>query len=250
MPMVDTIIFLNDRPILKAAGRIASWQRGVCALLVSLCFGILCFRPMTSHTDTRHLAMQGSFAPSANLLADRAAQVSPLHRSVFEGTTFAKAPPALCSRIAHISTGAQRVALCPPSEPCGPGAKIAMADEGLRIQREKVVLANGDEIFYQVITATRTKPTHILVFFHGYGGHSDNEVESMRHVAKAGAKVVLPDLLGHGRSSGLLGYIKDWFKLVDQMWRFIDLVVTPSMQSPTGKKIPGVQIKNRNDNMI
>jgi len=136
--------------------------------------------------------------------------------------------------ITHISSGAQRRKLHPVDKGIGDGAVDVLASKEFSVKRQFHKLRNGEQIFYQTMTAVGKEATDILVFLHGYTSHSDFYLETMAEVARQGCMVVLLDLPCHGRSDGLLCYIPDWWTWVDKVWEFMDDVVKP-LRTVTGK---------------
>lgn len=139
-------------------------------------------------------------------------------------------------KLGHISTGQKRRSLYPLHVGIGPGACEGMKASDLKIQRELYTLKSGEQCFCQVIRCTTREPSYILVYLHGYAGHSDMYFELAARLARAGGLVVMPDLPSHGRSDGLLTYVPDWFEWVDKIWELIELVVLPLKSSQVGIK--------------
>ncbi|CAE8615432.1 unnamed protein product [Polarella glacialis] len=133
----------------------------------------------------------------------------------------------LCQPMEHIETGAQRRALYPLGSPINLSSKEACASEGVKISQQIIVLADGTQMFSQVLRPTACTPNRVVVFFHGYTSHGDLYLEALCDLAREGAVVLVPDLPCHGRSDGLLAYIPDWFAWVDQVWEFLGQTVPP-----------------------
>lgn len=127
--------------------------------------------------------------------------------------------------IAHIETGAQRRALHPINEPLLESAAVVLRSPDFDVRRELKKIPSGSEIFVSVMTAKGQIPTHVLVFFHGYTSNSDLYLEYCSNFARAGALVVMVDVPGHGRSDGLLTYVRDWWVFIAQIWEVLDMVM-------------------------
>jgi acylglycerol lipase len=130
-------------------------------------------------------------------------------------------------KIGHIRHGAQRRERFPFSVGMVPSAQTALDSSEFDIQRQMYTCSNGEQLFCQVLKSTKVDPKYVLVFIHGIFGASDLFLGSLCHLARQGAVVVMPDLPGHGRSDGLLGYIADWFDWINQVWELLDIVVPP-----------------------
>jgi len=138
-------------------------------------------------------------------------------------------------RIGHICTGTQRRALFPPSVPMVPSARLVLEAVDLDVQGKLYTMKSGEVFFCRTMQSTTTPPAYILVFCHGYSSMGDMYLETVSHLARRGAIVVIPDLPCHGRSDGLLTYVPNWWSWVDHIWELLDVVVPP-LRASGGKK--------------
>ncbi|MGI9515819.1 MAG: lysophospholipase [Pirellulaceae bacterium] len=75
--------------------------------------------------------------------------------------------------------------------------------------------ADGTEIAARQWTGPR--PHGVMLIVHGIGDHGGRFEHVARHMATCGFDVLIPDMRGHGRSSGQRGYIRSLETLVDDL---------------------------------
>jgi len=143
----------------------------------------------------------------------------------------------LTRRIAHITTGAQRRSLCPKDDFVKASGGCRPDVKGLKHRREVRTLQSGKQAFGQLVAPEEGRPTHVLVFLHGYTSHSDMYLEDACVLARHGAAVLLPDLPCHGRSDGMLCYVPDWWAWVEEVWQIIELFLPLALEEGNGRPL-------------
>jgi len=119
-------------------------------------------------------------------------------------------------------TGVQRRAMAPPNvdavDEYYPGCvehELATKRE-LQNERGFLTLRNGFNIFHQSWGPLSGEVKAVVIFFHGYGDHSDFVISlKARALCNLGPMACVGfDMPGHGRSDGLHVHIPDWHDFV------------------------------------
>lgn len=97
-----------------------------------------------------------------------------------------------------------------------------MATDSTTVTTRELDTPGGARLF--ITTVTPESPTRDLVIVHGYGEHGGRYLERARRFAASGFRVTIPDMRGHGRSSGQRGYVRDFTEYVDDLRHVLDVL--------------------------
>lgn len=86
--------------------------------------------------------------------------------------------------------------------------------------------ASGDRLAYRLWRPDA--PRTLLVVLHGYGEHGGRYDPLARFLTEQGICVAVPDLLGHGRSSGLRGDIVSVARCIDRVAQMTQEIFLPA----------------------
>jgi acylglycerol lipase len=90
---------------------------------------------------------------------------------------------------------------------------------------------NGVELFYSVIKP-RLAPKGVVIVVHGHGDHSGGLHNVIEKLIENNYLVYAFDLRGHGKSSGIRGYIRSWEEFRGDLHKFREVVTSEVPQLP------------------
>lgn len=93
------------------------------------------------------------------------------------------------------------------------------------VRSHTLTAADGSGLYVGEFGAEDAPRTLVLV--HGYGEHGGRYHQRMRTFEDAEYRVLLPDVRGHGRSTGPRGHVLNWADYHSDLSRVLDLVRTP-----------------------
>jgi len=100
----------------------------------------------------------------------------------------------------------------------------------MRLETQVVDAPDGVQLFVRSYWPDQYEPTRTVYWVHGVGEHGGRYEHIAREFTSRGWRLILADLRGHGRSTGVRTHVRSFDEYSDDMlriWEKLDLVQTP-----------------------
>jgi len=96
----------------------------------------------------------------------------------------------------------------------------------MRLEMQVIKTPDGMELFVRSYFPETSETQRTLYWVHGLGEHGGRHDHIAEFLTKSGWRLVIPDLRGHGRSSGVRTHVKSFDEYVDDVvliWKHLEL---------------------------